>query len=380
MTYGRARLWLGVTGVGSLVMITTTALILGLPSLWFEQKQVFGAPELIQLMAVIGCFMLWLTPLDFLGGYYLPQRFHKSDLSIGDWLRNYIPATLMQSILFVFFGSMIVLLSQILGTSAGVIAVGLFMLACFLIQNRLILARQVKSETTAEKLENAIAMIQAWRICTPRIVVVEHSDQGFTGGLIGLGKGSKIVIPQGWLAFDTEQLATVIARRAWAINSGSYTRGLIVAICWNLAGFLICLFLPEAGLTSVAGLVTTLCGFTLWSFAGLLVLPTVSRNASLKIDEELIGRGLPFDLISNTASSMDQRQDNEPERPQLIELIFHPVPSVKGRIRSRPVRGFAAWNVARTALFLSWGCLGFLSRSVHCNVGRPDLWMMLPTD
>jgi hypothetical protein len=123
-----------------------------------------------------------------------------------------------------------------------------------------------------------------------------------------------------------------------------------------------------------------MCGFTVWSFLGLLVLPTVSRNASLQIDEELVHLGLPFELITNTASTMDHLQDGEPERSRFIETIFHPVPSVNGRNQSKTVKGFAAWNVARTTLFLSWACLGLLSRSVHCNVGRPELWTMLPTD
>jgi hypothetical protein len=36
--------------------------------------------------------------------------------------------------------------------------------------------------------------------------------------------------------------------------------------------------------------------------------------------------------------------------------------------------------VARTALPMSWCCLGLLGRAVHCNAGRPELWVLLPTD
>ena len=38
------------------------------------------------------------------------------------------------------------------------------------------------------------------------------------------------------------------------------------------------------------------------------------------------------------------------------------------------------WNTARTALFLSWASLGLLSRAVHCNCGRPALWVLFPGD
>jgi len=223
-------------------------------------------------------------------------------------------------------------------------------------------------------------MIQDWKTFVPRTLVVEHEDIGFTGGIIGVGQGAQIIIPRAWLSFEREQLATAIARRATAINSGSYTRGLIAALLWNACGFLLCSFAPGAELTTVAGLMTTVCAFTLWSFLGLLILPSVSRNASLKIDQELMKQGMSAELIRSAAFSMDELQDGEPERPGMIETIFHPVPTVASRNPIQPVRGPAAWNVARTTLFFSWACLGFLSRSVHCNVGRPELWTMLPTD
>lgn len=37
-------------------------------------------------------------------------------------------------------------------------------------------------------------------------------------------------------------------------------------------------------------------------------------------------------------------------------------------------------SVAGLALFLSWGTLGLLSRAVHCNAGRPELWVLLSAD
>jgi hypothetical protein len=39
-----------------------------------------------------------------------------------------------------------------------------------------------------------------------------------------------------------------------------------------------------------------------------------------------------------------------------------------------------AHNVARQALWLGWGTMSPISRVVHCNVGRPALWAMLPGD
>ena len=380
MTYARARLWLGITGVGSIVMIAAIALIAGLPQTFLGSSTNFGPNEFLQLSVITGSFMLWIMPLDFLGGFVLPTKFKKSNETFGAWFRGYVVAAFSQALLFLAFGSLIIVSSQIYGTIGGVIAITLGIVACFVVRNRMLLNRQAKSSECDEKLLDALSLIQSWQVFVPKAVVVQHKDIGFTGGVVGIGKYAQIVIPNAWLAFTREQLATAIARRAVAINSGSYSRGLLLAFAWNVCGFVLCSLLPAAGLTTVAGFVTTVCAFTLWSFLGLLVLPTVSRNASLKIDQELLQQGTPVELITKTAFSLDQMQDGEPDRSRMIEAIFHPVPNVTSRNRNEPVKGLAAWNVARTTLFFSWACLGFLSRSVHCNVGRPELWTMLPTD
>lgn len=380
MTYGRARLWLGISGVGSLVLVALGAITSDLPTLLLDSTSGPGIRSLAQLAAITAIFMLWLAPLDFLGGYWLPRQYGKSRQTFGKWLSYYLRAAATQALLFVFFGAIILLASQWYGIGGGIITVGIFMIACVAIRNRLVLRRQADPQASATKLLDAMGMIQSWQIYVPRCVVVEHEDVGFTGGVIGFGARAKIVIPRAWLAFPTAELATAIARRSIAVSSGSYTRGFFLAFTWNMTGFFLCALLPNGGLDSVAGLVTTMCGFTLWSFLGLLTLPTVSRNASLRIDQSLEQHGLPAGLISRTAMAVDQLQDDEPTRPALIEAIFHPVPSVTERAHRGPVRGMAAWNVARTTLFLSWACLGLLSRSVHCNLGRPELWTMLPTD
>lgn len=379
MSYGRARLWLGITGVGSLVVVAATALISGLPHR-FSSEPTFRSQEVLQLVACIAAYLLWLAPMDFLGGFWLPKRFSKSDVGFGHWLQRYWTAASFQALLFLVFGSLIILSSQSFGILGSLTAISVFIIAGVSIRNVLITSRACRSKGVADRILEACDLARSWQISVPRTVVVEHDDVGFTGGIIGTGRNATIVIPKAWLSFTIEELATVVARRSLAISTGSYTRGLIVAFGWNFVGFFLCSLIPAGGVASVSGLVATVCGFTLWSFLGLLILPTVSRNASLMIDYELVQHGVPTHWISSTASTLDQLQDDEPDRPRLIETIFHPVPSVNARNRPERVKGFAAWNVARTTLFFSWACLGFLSRSVHCNLGRPELWTMLPTD
>jgi hypothetical protein len=190
-----------------------------------------------------------------------------------------------------------------------------------------------------------------------------------------------IVVPSSSPAkLSPEQLAITIARRLEAIESGSRTRGVLLAFAWVLVGFVLSAMLPGAGVTSVGELAMTCCGFTLWSFLGLLTLPTLSRQAAYAIDRKVIDQGASQESLFRAVQTLDRLQDDEPKRPALIEAIFHPVPSVdKRRIESANTFPIA-WHAARMTLFVSWASMGMLVRAVHCNVGRPELWVMLPTD
>jgi len=381
MTYARARLWLGISGVGSLVVMATLALSYELPSSLLATSQQFSWTDVGQIIAVAFALNLWMTPFDYLGGYHFPRKFKKSSESFTHWGTKYIAAVIGQSALLVSFAVSILVAGQSWGLLGGLLAICGSVFVCLTTRSQLMRLKQIESKKATKLIVDALELVQSWKVSVPKTMIVKHHDVGFTGGIIGLGNKARIVVPEAWLhSMSKQQLASAIAGRAVAITSGSYTCGLLLAFLWNVIGFVLCCSHPTAGLTSVAALVTTFCWFTLWSFVGLLILPTVSRNASLKIDQTLIEQGTPTDLIFETAYSQDKMQDDEPDRPKLIEAIFHPIPSVSSRNQNSSRSAVGAWNVARTTLFFSWACFGVLSRAVHCNVGRPELWTMLPTD
>jgi hypothetical protein len=70
---------------------------------------------------------------------------------------------------------------------------------------------------------------------------------------------------------------------------------------------------------------------------------------------------------------LDDLQDRERQRGSLVEVIFHPVPSVQSRLRGPRATGVkGCWDAARSAVYLSVGGVGLLGRAVHCNCGRPS--------
>ncbi len=382
MTYARARLWLGISGVGTTVVIAAALILGGIPQSVFPLNETWQAADCIGLLTFIGGFLLLMLPFDLLGGYVLPQKFQRQSASLQTFARRWAFGVGLQSLLF-FFTALLILAAGRVGGVAGALAVVTAIALLYLgIQSRL--ARLLTPGhwiAGGKELESVQQQLKQWGLKNVNLVVADHADPGFTGGVVGFPGREQVVIPRKWLQVLSEtQLAVVVARRSQAIASGSRRRGIVVAFAWILVGFLFASLLPGGGVQSVAQLVTTFCGFTCWTFLGLLVLPTISRRASYAIDWQVTQQGVPVEMLRNTLSSLDPLQDDEPQRPALIETIFHPVPGLDNRKSPIQDSRFGAWHAARMTLFLSWSCLGLLSRAVHCNAGRTELWMMLPTD
>jgi hypothetical protein len=207
------------------------------------------------------------------------------------------------------------------------------------------------------------------------------SDPSFVGGIVGLPGRDRTMLSAAW----HEETARVQRVRREAVrSSGSRTLGIVVAALFDLVGLAVVLFATSASASSVAGLAMVSLWMTLWSFLGLLVLPSLSRRAVLAADRAAASRGIDRAELTRVLRRLDAEQEDEPQRGRLVETVFHPVPSLEGRLAALgAVQGPELpqpWNAARAALFLSWASLGLLSRAVHCNCGRPALWVLLPGD
>lgn len=367
MSYARARLWVGISGVGIVVVLSVLALRFGWANSLLPTTTSSPGRDVLALAAVLLAHAAILAPFDLLGGYVLPRRFGRSGVSLrtflGGWLRG----------ISVQLG--IVLLSAVVVLSAGRVG-GLFgAAAAFAVVMVLLVICQW-----------AIASLMANLVETDRqadVSFIRSGDPGFTGGVVGVPGRERFLVPRQWLeVLQVEGVAVELARWNAMLTARGRILGLSVAFGWNLVGFLVAAQLPAAGVDTVAGLVTLALGFTLWSFLGLLLLPSLSRPA-VHVADRLARESVRPVVLERTLRRLDRQQDDEPERAATIETIFHPIPSVARRVESLYADDgprFGAWHAARTALFLSWAGLGMLSRAVHCNSGRPELWALLPCD
>ena len=383
MTYARARLWLGIGGVGTTVVIASAMLVGQVPRGVLPDTEVWRTADTGALVAFVLGFVLLMLPFDFLGGYLLPRRYGRTTPNFFAFARHWVVGVTIQSMLFVVTGLAILAGGRVAGLPGALAVIAVTGVGYLVFQHFLAGVLSGRMQQLERPLEAVDQELESWGPRTASLIVVDHADPGFTGGVVGWPGLEKIIVPRKWLELlSTEELGVAIVRRFQAVASGSRLRGVLLAFTWILCGFTLSTLLPGAGVRSVAQLVTTCCGFTCWMFAGLLILPTVSRMASYTIDRRVVEQGVPAELLGSTLQKLDQLQDDEPERAAWIERVFHPVPSVDNRRRPTHNSSWSlgAWHAARVTLFLSWSCLGLLSRAVHCNAGRPELWVLLPTD
>jgi len=373
MTYARARLWTGVSAVGVFVTFSLVMYLWQLPATLFPFD---GGPlwaEWLALVTLFGLYLLISLPFDFLGGYWLPCKYQRLCLMFPVFWMKWVRGVLVQGA--VMTGSALALFET--GRRWGVwgAAAVLFGLQVALVAAQLPLAQWVGGL----KRRDWSGVPEA----PARRTVLAGFDAGFAGGYAGLPGMETLVVPGHWIdSLPEESMRAVVLRRVGVLRSGARWRGVALAGVWNLAGFVVCAHLPGAGVERLWEFVTTIVAFTLWSFVGLLVLPSVSRPAVLGADGYALAHGADRAALRQAIVEIDQWQEDEPQRGRWLERIFHPIPSVENRLRGLDsgAQGGGFWHAARVALYLSWANFGMLSRAVHCNAGRPELWVLFPGD
>jgi hypothetical protein len=369
MTYGRSRLLLGIGGVGTWVVLASVALATGLPERMVQLTQGRLGADTLALIVLAIVVVLIQAPFDLFGGYILPRRHGRSSERFAGYARRWLRGIAAYQTTVLLIGLLVLLASRgggVPGMVLGGIATSVLLLVV---------------RTPFASLIGGMQRPEPDEALGYDAMVMASPDIGFTGGVEGVLRARRQIIPRKWAeSLSTEMLSLSIRRRREAVASGLWLRGRIASVAFIWAGLVI------AG-SQIHGLVGTSGGvlqfaavLTLWSFFGLLVLPTVSRRASMVIDKRLADQGVETIDLSKLASTLDSMQDDEPSRPKWIERIFHPIPNVTARTRESTSLRFAAWDVARTSAYLGVCGLSPLGRAVHCNSGRPSLWVYLPLD
>jgi len=383
-TYARGRLQLGIGGVGTMVVLAAAAAGLGLPATIFPDAGGTFLTDARALLAWGAGLSLATLPVEALGGFFVPRAFRRRHPSLAGWVLGWLRGALVVTLLMALCGATTLAAGRAAGPGAAIGVFGILLFALLLLQ--VTVARWVADLRPSQVGLGAVREeLERLGDVPPRLQVLEAEDEGFTGGIAGLPGRETLIVPVAWVGqLEPRALALLLARRSHIVGGGLRAAGVALAVLWTLGTFAAASALPGAGLASVAGLVTTSLWFSLLSFVGLLILPTPGRWATRRADAGLVGDLGDEDrqLFAETLGALDRLQDDEPERSASVESIFHPIPSLEARRRALgdPQAGLAPWHVARTAIYLSIAGMNPLHRLVHCNVGRPQLWVFLPAD
>ncbi len=374
--YGRARLWLGISAVGTMVTLATLTLAWGILSGFQPAIEARFGSQVTSLSLFVMIYALLQLPFDFLGGYSLPKRCGRSHPNLGTFLRSLFRGVVVHGFLLLM-SAILMMTAGKYGGVAGTVTAGLAISFLLLqlrvriasIMSHMALVRDPVAKTSHDEHLD--------------VINVESFDEGFTGGIAGVLRPRFQLLPMKWReVLGPEGYELAACRRTFAMKTGSWWRGRAVALLFTAVGLLVAaLLVGSTNLGTAWGTIQFSLWFSLWSFLGLLVLPTLSRRGVIEIDERVQSEGYTALLMRANTERLDRLQDGEPMRPSLVETIFHPVPSVENRLegpRSHQVVGF--WDAARTSIYLSVAGIGLLGRAVHCNCGRPALWVFLPTD
>jgi hypothetical protein len=379
LTYARARLFLGASAVGTLTVLAALALVLGLPERWWPTEPGPWVRDAFAWSIAVAVHAAVLAPFDLFAGSLIPRAYGRTAEPLGAFLRRWARGAVLHGLVLTGVGALVMAAARTAGGWGAVAAFVVLSLALLAGQPWLAAAvagARVRhlppAPPTAPLGRGALAFD------TPQVHV--------TGGAYGLPFRTAWVVPGRWasepdrVALDAQSL-----RRAWIARSGARDRGVLLALARNLVPLLLVLAVWGAP-TAAADVVRWALLGTVWSFVGLLVLPTPSRRAVLDADRAARAEGVDPLRLAAALERLDHDQDDEPERSAGVETIFHPIPGLRRRtallasVVPPTAAGTSTWHAARVALYTSWAGGGFLGRAVHCNLGRPEVWVFLPSD
>lgn len=352
----RRRLALGITNVGFWVLTALGGL---------RGLLVYGTSH-------VGPGEAWLTlagavivqaGFDVVGGTWLMPPPHPT---IGRFLRGWLPGVCGHTAALAGVGW----LSYVSFRLTGGFVLAIAMATAGLTLARLWLLRLVGgvSKTTADHGGSTTLVAQA-------------DDPAFTGGIAYWGGHARSLLPAAWLqTLPRGELAAEMSRRAWQQAAGLPGRAILLILSWNLLGASVGSWsFGLAQRSPSEALLIHACWMTLWTFGSLLILPSLSRKVVFAADRAALAAGHePQAWIAHFPALVGEDGGSGP----LVQNIFYPVPSAARRsqeLKAPRAAGFIPGSLARGNLYYSWAACTLLGRAVHCNVGRPALWVFPPS-
>ena len=350
------RLALGILNVGSWVLAAAGGLWF-LP--WVTSPRLSPSSVALLLLGALGV----QAGFDYVGGVLLmPAPRPELRRFFGSWLRGAVGHTLVLGLVAALsYGSFRLSGGFVAGVVVATLGLAVARTGCLRLLGGVSLTSQPGSDGAT--------------------LLAAADDPAFTGATIGWGHRAVNLWPISWRQrVPANERAAEETRRRWQIAQGLPGRTVLLVLGWNTLGSALGSFLFHLAMYPPAtALLLHACWMTLWTFGSLLTLPSLSRPAVFAADRAALDAGHdPRGWIARFPELVGEDGGASP----LVQTIFYPVPSAKRRLQrlaAGPVTGFIWGNLARANLYYSWAGCTLLGRAVHCNVGRPVLWVFPPS-
>ena len=138
-TYARGRLTVGITGVGTIVVLSIFALVIGVPARLFEGQGGTFLKDVPLFALWLGGISLVTLPFEWLGGLAVPAAHRRAHPNAAQWVSSWVRGTLLLLSIGSLCGAAIALGGRSEGVAGAIGVAGLTALGLLAIQGPLAL-------------------------------------------------------------------------------------------------------------------------------------------------------------------------------------------------------------------------------------------------
>ncbi|MDZ7703219.1 MAG: hypothetical protein U5L04_01885 [Trueperaceae bacterium] len=335
--YQTARLWSGIVGIG--VGLGMALIYLVYPLGWVLVPATVAGAALLAL-AMFGLHALVTLPIDFYAGYYVEKRYDLAERPLSAWAGDYLRGIVWHALFFTGAALVLVLLQAATPSFwSVVVAVLLFPVALLLYRYRAgVLPPGLVGLEPIDDAKRAVIAKHAEAHGLPLPPVVSYhagDDRSAQGGWVG----ATLWLSRGALDLPDDALGCAASREIVARELGHPHRTAIISALWLALGVLIAGLLVTEPDPRLLVLRTT-AAVTLWSFAGLFVLPALGRRMTLQVDRAYLARAIGHgddprtaaERLKMTLTRIVERNLFHRELGEARQRVFHPLPSLSRRL------------------------------------------------
>jgi hypothetical protein len=185
MSYARARLWLGITCVGTIVVITIALLLFRIPIKLLAADADASWADFSNLLAVVFAYAFVSGPFDFFGGYILPKEYGKTVNGFPSFAKVWFKGAFIHGALLIAIGLILINSARLGGFWLAFSAFILMGLTLLVTQG--FLAKHIGSLEYARLDEETAQLVkEMFGRRKVKALVADDANPFYTGGVYGL--------------------------------------------------------------------------------------------------------------------------------------------------------------------------------------------------